>query len=169
MDTLLLISYILNITICLVSGAFILLIKVPSFMKDRLYRLARYYLRTESPPLIKRTFTPISEIIKKWQEQPDKPYLTPSITIEEVASRMKCDKRDLSKYINTVLSSNFNSWINQLRIEEVERLINSRKELSLTEISDKTGFADLPMMSRYFKKFKGVSPSEYKKQYLNNK
>lgn len=122
------------------------------------------YHEKENPPLIRPAFASIGELIKKWEEQPDKPYLTPGITIEEVASMMKCEKRDLSKYINTELEDNFNSWINQLRIEEVERLICNQKELSLTEISERAGFADLPMMSRYFKKFKSISPSEYKKQ-----
>lgn len=71
------------------------------------------------------------------------------------------NKRTLSTYINSYYKVNFNTWINSLRIEEVCKLMNS--SLSLTEISEKTGFTDLSSMSKIFKKFKGVTLSEYRK------
>lgn len=103
----------------------------------------------------------IKEKIESWLESEDKVYLRQGISISDVADSVKVNKRTLSTYINSYYKVNFNTWINSLRIEEVCKLMNS--SLSLTEISEKTGFTDLSSMSKIFKKFKGVTLSEYRK------
>ncbi len=103
----------------------------------------------------------IKEKIESWLANEDKIYLRQGISISDVADTMKVNKRTLSSYINNHYKVNFNTWINNLRVEEVCKLMNS--PLSLTEISEKTGFTDLSSMSKIFKKFKGVTLSEYRK------
>lgn len=103
----------------------------------------------------------IKEKIESWLANEDKIYLRQGISISDVADTMKVNKRNLSSYINNHYKVNFNTWINSLRVEEVCKLMNSH--LSLTEISEKTGFTDLSSMSKIFKKFKGVTLSEYRK------
>lgn len=103
----------------------------------------------------------IKEKIESWLDSDDKIYLRQGISISDVADSVRVNKRTLSAYINNYYRVNFNTWINSLRIEEVCKLMNS--SLSLTEISEKTGFTDLSSMSKIFKKFKGVTLSEYRK------
>lgn len=103
-------------------------------------------------------------VIQEWIDLPSKPYLRESITLAVAARQMNIHPRLLSSFINNIYHMNFNSWINSLRIDEVKRLINANPQQTLLTVALKTGFTDASAMSRVFKKFEGVSPSEYRKR-----
>lgn len=102
-------------------------------------------------------------VIQEWIDLPSKPYLRESITLAVAARQMNIHPRLLSSFINNIYHMNFNSWINSLRIDEVKRLINANPQQTLLTVALKTGFTDASAMSRVFKKFAGISPSEYRK------
>lgn len=102
-------------------------------------------------------------VIQEWIDLPSKPYLRESITLAVAARQMNIHPRLLSSFINNIYHMNFNSWINSLRIDEVKRLINASPQQTLLTVALKTGFTDASAMSRVFKKFTGISPSEYRK------
>ncbi len=102
-------------------------------------------------------------VIQEWIDLPSKPYLRESITLAIAARQMNIHPRLLSSFINNIYHMNFNSWINSLRVDEVKRLINANPQQTLLTVALKTGFTDASAMSRVFKKFAGVSPSEYRK------
>ncbi len=102
-------------------------------------------------------------VIQEWIDLPSKPYLRESITLAVAARQMNINPRLLSSFINNIYHMNFNSWINSLRIDEVKRLINVNPQQTLLTVALKTGFTDASAMSRVFKKFAGISPSEYRK------
>jgi len=57
-------------------------------------------------------------------------------------------------------------YLNCVRCENAAKLLFQTR-LSVTEISLSTGFSDSNYFARVFKKIKGKSPSEYRKQYKN--
>lgn len=105
---------------------------------------------------------PIAAIIERWKRLPEQPYLAESITINQVSEQMKLHKRLLSQYLNNVMGINFNTWINQLKVAEVKRIIDNEPNTNMTAIADRTGFTDAPAMSRIFKNLCGMSPSAYR-------
>jgi AraC-like DNA-binding protein len=73
----------------------------------------------------------------------------------------------LSKYyishlFGDKLGIRFNDYINSLRISEACRLLRT-STLSVTEISDASGFGTLRTFNRAFMKQMGMSPSEYRR------
>ena len=50
-------------------------------------------------------------------------------------------------------------YINRIRISVAKTLL-SETDISITEISEKTGFSDVYYFSKTFKRIEGVSPSE---------
>ena len=108
------------------------------------------------------TAEPIANIIERWKRLPERPYLAESITINQVSEQMKLNKRLLSQYLNNVMGVNFNTWINQLKVAEVKRIIDAEPTTNMTAIADRTGFTDAPAMSRIFKNMCGMSPSAYR-------
>lgn len=104
----------------------------------------------------------IAEKLERWKHNNTKPYTREGITVGELADEIKENKRMVSKYLNTNCNTNFNTWVNTLRIEEAIRLLENNG-LPLYEIAERTGFSDLAKMSNFMKKHTGLSPSEYRK------
>ncbi len=55
----------------------------------------------------------------------------------------------------------FVKFLNLYRINAAEELL-SKTSLSITEISEKTGFCNINYFCRIFKQFKGYAPSKYR-------
>ena len=104
----------------------------------------------------------IDDIVAQWATREDKPFLKESITIIQVAEEMELNVRLLSKYINNVKGKNFNTWINEMKVEEIKRLLAEKPQLSMAELAYEVGFTDSPAMSKVFKNIVGMPPSVYK-------
>ncbi|MDD3039138.1 helix-turn-helix domain-containing protein [Bacteroides sp.] len=106
----------------------------------------------------------IHESIEKWINDEEKAYLKNGLTIQEVSLMTGIPKRKLADFIHLHYNLSFNSWINTLRVQEVERILSNKESstMTLSEIAYKTGFSDLSNMSSTFKKIKRMNPSEYR-------
>ena len=101
----------------------------------------------------------IEDLIHAWAVRPEKPYLAEGLTLAKVADEIGINPRSLSGFLNDIYEMNFNAWINNLRIEEVKRLIDAGTGKSMTDLA---GFTDLSAMSRIFKRITGITPSMYR-------
>ncbi|MCL6267192.1 helix-turn-helix domain-containing protein [Flagellimonas myxillae] len=103
------------------------------------------------------------EILDKVLE--NKYYLNPEITIKSLANLMQLNRNGLSHSINKGLDKNFNDFINELRVDEVKRILNNQTHthLTLLGIGLESGFNSKASFNRAFKKFTGQTPSEYHK------
>ena len=57
------------------------------------------------------------------------------------------------------------SYVNKLRIESSKSLLLS-SDLNISEIASTTGFFDINYFSRIFKKYTGISPTDYRKNFF---
>lgn len=78
---------------------------------------------------------PISVIIDRWVNRGDRPYLAEGLTVNKVAEQMCLNKRLLSQYLNNVLNQNFNTWLNELKVKEVKRIIEEEPSQSFNTIA----------------------------------
>ena len=104
----------------------------------------------------------IEALIHAWAVRPEKPYLAEGLTLAKVADEIGISPRSLSGFLNDIYEMNFNAWINNLRIEEVKRLIDAGTGKSMTDLAVMAGFTDLSAMSRIFKRITGITPSMYR-------
>lgn len=92
----------------------------------------------------------------------EKIYLEPDITLGEFARRLGVNTSLLSYAINSGFGRNFNDFINGFRIDEVRRrLTRGDSGETMLEIALACGFNSKATFNRAFKKFTGVSPTEY--------
>lgn len=107
------------------------------------------------------------EILIKTQ----KLYTEKDLTIEQVAGMLGTNRSYLSKSINSVLGMNFRSFINELRIYEAMRLIryNLHPNYSIEGIANIVGFIERSSFISAFKKYIGLTPSDYSKSLKNEK
>ena len=113
-------------------------------------------------------FAEVKEKIDCWIT--DKKYLHPGITIQDISRQIGINRTYLSGYINETYHTNFNTWINNLRIEEAKRKLTSTSDINLSDLAESVGFADLAHFSKIFKQKEGLPPSVWrKKQTIHEK
>jgi AraC-like DNA-binding protein len=94
----------------------------------------------------------------------DKPFLSQDLTLQKLAERVKTSSHNLSEVINTRMHQSYYDFINQYRIEEFKnRLVDPESErYNLLSIAFDSGFQSKGTFNSIFKKFTGMTPSEYK-------
>lgn len=106
----------------------------------------------------------IKDMLDEWIKQ--KGFLRSRLTIVALCKIIGINRTYLSNYINHIYGSNFNLWINRLRIEEAKLLMAQIPKRSLSEIAGQTGFTDLAHFSKQFKLLEGASPSKWRKKNM---
>ena len=90
-------------------------------------------------------------------------YLDPQLSLTILSKELGILPQALSKIINEGYKMNFNDYINNLRIVEITKQIESgaHKRFSLIGIAYENGFSSKTTFNRAFKKFKNCTPSEF--------
>lgn len=91
-------------------------------------------------------------------------YKNTEMTLVDLAQEIETNAKYLSAIINETFSMNFSSFINQLRIEESQRLLKEKSHLTIEAIGFESGFKSKSSFNSAFKKVTGITPSVYKKQ-----
>lgn len=94
----------------------------------------------------------------------EKLYVDDEINLEKLAFRLQISRHQLSQVMNEHAGMNFFEYINSRRIEEAKHLLTStsKKELNIIEIAYKVGYSNKVTFNNTFKKYTGMTPSEYR-------
>lgn len=94
-----------------------------------------------------------------------KPYLDPDLSLSSLSKQFGLNRNQLSHLINDGLGENFYDFINKYRVEEVKRLMISpqKQNYNLLGIALEAGFKSKSTFNLIFKRFTGLTPTEYKK------
>jgi len=90
-------------------------------------------------------------------------YIHSELTISDLSNLTGIHTKKISGCINTILNTNFNSYINSFRIQAAkEKLLNyDSSKLSIEGIGKDVGFKSKSTFYRAFKKETGVTPKEF--------
>ena len=83
------------------------------------------------------------------------------ITLEEVSSYVFLSSSYFSKIFKEEIGSNFNTYLNRIRIEKSMSLLLNTNE-GILQICEAVGFDDQSYFSKVFKKIAGVTPGKYR-------
>ena len=94
-----------------------------------------------------------------------KPYLDPELTLSSLAKDLTLSRSLLSQLINEGMGDNFYNFINKYRVEQVKLFMvdPSMKNFSLLGIALEAGFKSKSTFNLIFKRFTGLTPTEYSK------
>lgn len=84
------------------------------------------------------------------------------ITLEKACEILGLNYYYFCRMFKKTTGNTFIQYLNFVRISVAEKLLLT-SDMSITDIIFETGFSSLSYFNRTFKKFKGCSPSEYKK------
>ena len=110
----------------------------------------------------------ILEGLKKLEKQ--EYYLKQECNSYNVAKKINTNTSYLSKVINSHYGKNFNTYINDLRINyTIVRLKNDVifRSYSIQSIAEEVGYKSADSFTKYFKKDTGLNPSFYIKEIKN--
>jgi len=86
-------------------------------------------------------------------------YQDSDLTLTKVSNESGVQERVISKHIADTYNCNFKTYINQIRVEEAQRLLTNSK-LNISEIAYTVGFNSPSSFNKVFKKITGKSPSD---------
>lgn len=94
----------------------------------------------------------------------EKIYLNPEITLKDVAEKINASPQLLSYVLNSFYRKNFNTLINEYRIEEFKKKVIDVKydHLSILGIAFECGFNSKSTFNAVFKKITGLTPQQFK-------
>jgi AraC-like DNA-binding protein len=93
-----------------------------------------------------------------------KPYLNPTLTITELAVQIDTNQKYLSVVINDCFHKNFFAFINEFRVNEAIKLLNTPvgQQYSIEGVGKTVGFNSRSTFITAFKKQTKTTPSDYK-------
>lgn len=99
--------------------------------------------------------------------QEEKPFLNQELTLQEIATNLETSTHQLSKTINSQLSKNFFTFINEYRINEAKKRMLSKEysNLTLLAVAFDSGFNSKSSFNNLFKKQCHMTPSAYRKMH----
>ena len=103
----------------------------------------------------------IRTLIRNMEEK--QPYLDSEITISRLSELLDVKIEFLSEVLNSRLKQNFFDFINKYRIEEfkIQSILKANNHLSIMGIAYNCGFNSKASFYRAFRKFEGMSPTDY--------
>jgi len=98
----------------------------------------------------------------------EKPYLTSTLTLKELSEHLEINPRILSRIINERRNQNFYDFINSYRIDDAKMILSNpaKRKMTVLEVLYGVGFNSKSVFNTTFKKYTGVTPTEYRKKYL---
>jgi AraC-like DNA-binding protein len=90
-------------------------------------------------------------------------YKENDLKLETLAEKLNSNRHFVSQVINQYYKANFFDFINANRIDEAKRLLVDDHELNIIEIAYAVGYNNKVTFNTVFKRFTGVTPSEYRK------
>ncbi|RBQ11721.1 helix-turn-helix domain-containing protein [Pedobacter miscanthi] len=95
----------------------------------------------------------------------EKPFLNPSLTIQEVSKNIGIPVRELSVLINHNLEQHFYDFVNAYRIEYAMDILKdvTKNKVTVLEILYTAGFNSKSSFNTAFKKQTGYTPTEFRK------
>lgn len=100
----------------------------------------------------------------------ERPYMNPSLRINDLAEALDTSSHNLSYLFNQYLEVSYYDFVNEFRIEEFKRIVKNEdsSKYTLETLAELSGFSSRTSFFRSFKKSTGLTPNEYIRS-LNNK
>ena len=103
---------------------------------------------------------PILAITRYLQE-----HLSEDVSLSVLAEEFHLSAQYISQLFKNEIGVNFLAYFTNIRMERAKKLLLS-SSASIGEISEQLGFGDYRVFTKVFKKAEGVTPSQYRRDFL---
>lgn len=102
----------------------------------------------------------IVDIVRYMQE-----HMTEEVSLNILAEEFHLSAQYISQLFKNEIGVNFLAYLTNIRMEQAKKLLLS-SQLSIAEISERSGYGDYRVFTKAFKKAEGVTPSQYRRNFL---
>lgn len=151
---------IATLTICIMV---IVSYRYPSLRKYVIFELEKTrYMKSKIKNL------DIDVIIKRMKEimELEKAFADEDFSLKTLSRDLGITPQQLSQILNEKLEKNFNTFLNEYRINEARKLLIEEPARSINSIANAVGFNSNTSFTLAFTKHEGISPSKYRKNNI---
>jgi AraC-like DNA-binding protein len=96
----------------------------------------------------------------------EQPQNDADLTLQQLADRLAVSPHNLSEVINARVGTTFHDFVNGYRVEEARRRLvdPATAHLTILAIALESGFRSKSTFNKVFKRFTGVTPSEFRRE-----
>ena len=105
-----------------------------------------------------RTITGITRYLQE--------HLAEDISLSVLAEQFHLNGQYISQLFKSEIGVNFLAYLTNIRMEKAKKLLLSTS-LSVAEVADQSGYGDYRVFTKVFKKSEGVTPSQYRRDFLD--
>lgn len=95
-------------------------------------------------------------------------HLAEEVSLSVLAEEFHLSAQYISQLFKNEIGVNFLSYLTNIRIENAKKLLLSTS-LSIAEVSEQSGYGDYRVFTKVFKKSEGVTPSQFRRDFLERK
>ena len=92
----------------------------------------------------------------------ERAYCDELLTLEDLAKRLSVSRNQLSEYLNGVLHTSFNAYVNGFRIAEVKRLLAEEPGRPILSHAYAAGFNSKSVFYETFRRLTGTTPQSFR-------
>ena len=105
----------------------------------------------------------ITEITRYMQE-----HLAEEVSLSVLSEEFHLNPQYISQLFKNEIGVGFLSYLTNIRMEKAKKLLVST-QLSMVEIAEQTGYGDYRVFTKVFKKTEGITPSQYRREFLEER
>lgn len=127
---------------------------------DRL-KISLYNNEVKEKPVVKKERV-ITGITKYMQE-----HLSEEVSLHILSEEFHLNSQYISQLFKNEIGVNFLTYLTNIRMEHAKKLLLSTS-LSIAEVSEQSGYGDYRVFTKVFKKSEGITPSQYRRDFLSH-
>lgn len=104
-----------------------------------------------------RTITGITRYLQE--------HLAEEISLSVLAEQFHLNPQYISQLFKSEIGVNFLAYLTNIRMEKAKKLLLATS-LSIAEVAEQSGYRDYRVFTKVFKKSEGITPSQYRRDFL---
>ena len=122
-------------------------------------KISLYNNEVKEKPVVKKERV-ITGITKYMQE-----HLSEDVSLHILSEEFHLNSQYISQLFKNEIGVNFLTYLTNIRMEHAKKLLLSTS-LSIAEVSEQSGYGDYRVFTKVFKKSEGITPSQYRRDFL---
>ena len=92
-------------------------------------------------------------------------HLAEEISLSVLSEQFHLNPQYISQLFKSEIGVNFLAYLTNIRMEKAKKLLLSTS-LSIAEVAEQSGYGDYRVFTKVFKKSEGITPSQYRRDFL---